>query len=67
MVAPMSVVGRDSELGVLASALGAAQRGAFAAVVVTGEPGIGKTSLLMEAAARGEAQRMVVRRARGHP
>ena len=60
----MSVVGRDSELGVLASALDAAQTGAFRVVVVTGESGIGKTALLTEASARGEAQGMVVRRAR---
>ena len=60
----MTLVGRDDELEAVAAPLDAALDGGFRALVLTGEPGIGKTTLLAAAAARGQADRMVVLRAR---
>src|SRR4051794_12503718 len=60
----MTLVGRDSELEVIAATLDAALDQRFGALVLTGEPGIGKTTLLAAAAARGQADGMVVLRAR---
>src|SRR5215213_1600906 len=49
----MSVfVGRVEELGVLGQIAGAAARGRVAAAVVVGDPGSGKSRLLVEAAAQ---------------
>jgi predicted ATPase len=45
------LLGRDQELAVLDEACRAAAAGQGAVVVVTGEPGIGKTALLTAAAA----------------
>jgi hypothetical protein len=44
--------GRDGELAILDQALGCAIRGQRAVLMVSGEPGIGKTRLLEELAAR---------------
>src|SRR3954447_23549263 len=60
----MTLVGRDSELEVISVALAAALDGGFGALVLTGEAGIGKTTLLAAATARGQAEGMVVLRAR---
>ena len=56
-------VGRDSEVGRIESALTAARQGASAVIVVRGEAGAGKTSLLDEAVAR--ARGLTVLRTRG--
>ena len=48
MAAP-GLIGRDRELGVLASLIDQAEDGG-AAIVVLGDPGIGKSSLLRAAA-----------------
>lgn len=55
-----TLVGRDHEVGVLEEALRAAVAGDRALVMVTGEPGIGKTRLLEELAARLIAQGGIV-------
>src|SRR3954471_8377090 len=60
----MTLVGRDTELEVISAALATALDGGFGALVLTGEAGIGKTTLLAAAAARGQAEGMVVLRAR---
>jgi ATP/maltotriose-dependent transcriptional regulator MalT len=49
------LVGRDSELQVLEQLLEEARRGSSRFVVVSGEPGIGKSSVLAEAARRAQA------------
>lgn len=54
------LVGRDSELAELDALLGALAAGASACVAVTGEPGIGKTSLLSELRHRAEERRCLV-------
>ncbi|HEX2127157.1 MAG TPA: AAA family ATPase [Thermoleophilaceae bacterium] len=48
------LVGRDAELAVLASLLDEAREGTHKFAVVSGEPGIGKTSVLGELARRAE-------------
>ena len=50
------LVGRTAELGALDHALAQLDRGWSAALELVGEPGIGKTRLLAELAARGEAR-----------
>jgi MoxR-like ATPase len=50
-----SVVGREAELLAVDAALAAA-RGGLAALVVEGEPGIGKTTVWREAVARAVVQ-----------
>ena len=60
----MDLVGRDSELAVLAEALGDVRRGSGRAVGVLGEPGIGKTALLEALARRARAEGVVVRHGR---
>jgi DNA-binding SARP family transcriptional activator len=54
------LVGRTAELAVLRDALTAAIAGATATVVIEGEPGIGKTRLLREAAAQSERRGALV-------
>jgi predicted ATPase len=48
------LLGRDRELGLLEAKLGAAREGRPFALVVRGEPGIGKTALLIEAVRRAD-------------
>lgn len=50
-----SLVGRTAELQAIQAALLATRQGADGAILVTGEPGIGKTRLLREAADRAAA------------
>ena len=57
------LVGRESELGRIESALTAARQGTSAVIVVRGEAGAGKTTLLDEAVAR--ARGLTVLRTRG--
>src|SRR5215472_5156816 len=54
------LVGRAHELGSLERLLDELDRGRSGAIEVTGEPGIGKTRLLREVAARSEARGHVV-------
>src|SRR3954454_14776112 len=49
------LVGRATELAVIDDALGDLRRGGSAPLLIQGEPGIGKTRLLAELAARAEA------------
>ncbi|WP_062526786.1 helix-turn-helix transcriptional regulator [Demequina rhizosphaerae] len=49
------LVGRESEMGILAEALASGSRGEPAAVIVRGEAGIGKSRLVREAVARARA------------
>lgn len=51
----LPLVGRTAELQVIQAALLATRQGADGAVLITGEPGIGKTRLLREAADRAAA------------
>jgi ATP/maltotriose-dependent transcriptional regulator MalT len=54
------LVGRVEELGLLDEVLAALDQGRATAVEVVGEPGIGKTRLLAELAARADARGMLV-------
>ncbi|TDV56276.1 ATP-binding protein [Actinophytocola oryzae] len=60
-----SIVGRDTELGVLDRALADARIGRGGAVFLVGEPGIGKSRLANEASGRAFAAGMRVLRGRG--
>ncbi|WP_028637560.1 BTAD domain-containing putative transcriptional regulator [Nocardioides sp. URHA0032] len=51
-VAPWPMVGRDAELASLLELVGAAERGAPAYAVITGDPGIGKSRLAAELVVR---------------
>jgi DNA-binding CsgD family transcriptional regulator/tetratricopeptide (TPR) repeat protein len=66
-VAAMSgaFVGRSAELGELRAALTEALGGSSRAVLVTGEPGIGKTALAIQLAGEAEAVGVPVRWGRG--
>ncbi|WP_026875793.1 ATP-binding protein [Jiangella gansuensis] len=57
---PQRLVGRDPALASLRAATGAVARGSGRLLLVTGEPGIGKTKLLAEAAAEATAGGAVV-------
>src|SRR3954453_6238809 len=59
-VADQSLVGRAAELEVIDHALGRLSHGQGAALVLEGEPGIGKTRLLAELAERADARRCIV-------
>src|SRR5215467_5018847 len=56
----MSLLGRDTELEALAAAVRRVRGGELHAVVISGEPGIGKTSLLARAAALAEDKGLAV-------
>lgn len=58
-------VGRDRELAALRDAVDAAIGGAGALVLLTGEPGVGKTRLAEEAAGHARGRGMAVRSGRG--
>ena len=60
----MTLVGRDIELEAVARAIGHARAGGFHAVVISGEPGIGKTSILAAGVALAHAEKLAVLRAR---
>ena len=60
----MTLVGRDIELEVIARAIDQARAGGFHAVVISGEPGIGKTTILAASAALAQAEALAVLRAR---
>ena len=59
-LATEQLVGRHEELEVLDGATAALERGDFGAIEIVGEPGIGKTRLLAELAARAEARGFLV-------
>ena len=63
--AAVSIFGRTPELAVLDAAWRATTRGSGRVVVVTGEPGIGKTTLLDELARRASARGARTARAAG--
>ncbi|MGE5139239.1 MAG: helix-turn-helix transcriptional regulator [Rudaea sp.] len=52
------MIGRESELGALASALHAAQQGAGRCVLLTGEAGIGKSRLVAELRSRSAGEQL---------
>jgi len=56
----MRFVGREAELGAIGEAWRAARAGARRVILIAGEPGIGKTSLVGELARRAEADGAVV-------
>lgn len=58
-------VGRDSERTQLLTVLDEATAGHGAAVLISGEPGIGKSALLHDVAASAQARGMTVLSARG--
>ena len=60
----MTLVGRDIELEALSRAIDQARAGGFHTVVISGEPGIGKTTLLAASAALAQAEALAVLRAR---
>lgn len=55
-----SIVGRDAELAVLDGLLDQARDGSHSFAVLSGEPGIGKTSVLGELARRAEERACLV-------
>lgn len=64
-VAPWPLVGRDADLAELTTVLERALTGVPSYAVLTGEPGIGKSRLAAEVAARARAQGVRVLRGRG--
>ena len=58
------LVGRDIELEAVARAIDQARAGGFHVVVISGEPGIGKTSMLAAGVALAQADALAVLRAR---
>src|SRR6202012_837155 len=61
------VIGRDAELTAIDAALTSAMAGHGGLVVITGEPGIGKSRLALETARRAESQGVEVVTARAVP
>jgi DNA-binding CsgD family transcriptional regulator len=62
--ADLPLVARRAELAALAGAVGAARRGRGEAVLLTGEAGVGKSRLLVEAQREAERQALQVLRGR---
>jgi tetratricopeptide (TPR) repeat protein len=60
MAAERELVGRGAELAAFDRALDALERGRAVAVLLSGEPGIGKSRLLAELGARADARGMLV-------
>jgi class 3 adenylate cyclase len=60
-----ALIGRDEEMAVLESELAAAAAGELRCVLVTGDPGLGKSRLCAELAARHDD--VIALKARGHP
>ncbi len=60
MVASVDFVGREAELGALSSAMTTAFAGSLRAALVVGEPGVGKSRLVAEAARLARRQDAVV-------
>jgi DNA-binding NarL/FixJ family response regulator len=58
--APVTLVGRASQLEALDAAAAAVAGGQFAAVMLSGEPGIGKTSMMRELGRRAAAAGLLV-------
>jgi DNA-binding CsgD family transcriptional regulator len=67
MDSELPLVARHHELSVMTDVLEAAARGHGEAVLITGEPGIGKTRLLREARAAAEERKLLVLRGRAVP
>ncbi|HEX6956084.1 MAG TPA: AAA family ATPase, partial [Agromyces sp.] len=57
--APPAILGRTGEVDRLGALLGSARNGVGSALLVVGEPGIGKTALLDEAAALARGIRVL--------
>jgi DNA-binding SARP family transcriptional activator len=57
---PLPFVGRDGELGIVGGAVRRASAGSGGLTLVTGESGIGKTALALEAAQQGRSAGVVV-------
>ena len=60
----MTLAGRDIELEAVSRAIDQARAGGFRAVVISGEPGIGKTTILAAGIALAQADALAVLRAR---
>ena len=60
----MTLVGRDIDLEAVSRAIDQARAGGFHTVVISGEPGIGKTTLLAGECALAQAEALAVLRAR---
>ena len=58
----MRIVGRARELALLESLLGAARSGRGRSIEISGEPGVGKTALIAELAARAEGWQVLTGR-----
>ena len=58
----MRIVGRARELALLQSLLGAARSGRGRSIEISGEPGVGKTALIAELAARAEGWQVLTGR-----
>src|SRR3954452_9123213 len=58
--ASMSLLGRDSELAAIGAAIAQVRAGDFRAIVLTGEPGIGKTSVLSAASTQARGGKLAV-------
>jgi len=64
---PPGIIGRAVELARIDAALAAAAAGRARVILIAGEPGIGKTRLAREAAARARGRDFLVLEGRAHP